>query len=220
MIKFDILGYGNSSISMIGNTLYKIYKREVVIRIIKNIPVDDNLPYKITGFKYKILKYSEWKPSSSTGIIIGVWRVKNKKIVYNFFKKNKSIDFSNYSNIIHPFTSIAENVRSGNGVFYNAGVLIGPFAEIGNLVSINRNTTVGHHTKISDFCTINPGCNIAGRCEIGEGVTMGIGANIIDGIKVGENTIVGAGSLVIKDLPPNVVAYGSPAKVIRKNEEY
>lgn len=219
MVQFDILGSGNAAISMICNTLFKIYGGKVIIKIIKNIPTNDYLPYKINGFKFKALKYSEWKPSLSTGIIIGVCKVKNKKIVYDFFKKNKSIDFANYSNIIHPFTSIAENVNSGNGIFYNAGVVIGPFSEIGNLVNINRNVSVGHHTKVSDFCTLNPGSNIAGRCDIGEGVTIGIGANIIDGIKIGENTIVGAGSLVIKDLPANVVAYGSPAKVIRENEE-
>jgi acetyltransferase-like isoleucine patch superfamily enzyme len=45
-----------------------------------------------------------------------------------------------------------------------------------------------------------------------------MGVNIIDGIKVGKNTIIGAGSVVTRDIPDNVVAYGSPCKIIRDNE--
>ena len=65
--------------------------------------------------------------------------------------------------------------------------------------------------------TINPGVNIAGNVTIGEGCQIGIGANIIDGVKIGDNTIIGAGSLVTKNIPDNVVAYGNPCKIIRKN---
>jgi acetyltransferase-like isoleucine patch superfamily enzyme len=44
-----------------------------------------------------------------------------------------------------------------------------------------------------------------------------MGVNILDGIKIGKNTIIGAGSVVTKDIPDNVVAYGSPCKIIRDN---
>ena len=46
----------------------------------------------------------------------------------------------------------------------------------------------------------------------------GMGTNVIDGVKIGKNSIIGAGSLVTKDIPDNVVAYGSPCKIIRDNE--
>ena len=88
---------------------------------------------------------------------------------------------------------------------------------IGNFASINRHVSIGHHTTIGDYCSINPGTNIAGNVTIGEGTTIGMGVNIIDGIKIGKNTIVGAGSVVTKDIPDNVIAYGSPCKVIRDN---
>jgi acetyltransferase-like isoleucine patch superfamily enzyme len=47
---------------------------------------------------------------------------------------------------------------------------------------------------------------------------IGIGANIIHNISIGKDTVIGAGSLVCNDLPDNVVAYGSPAKIIRKRK--
>jgi maltose O-acetyltransferase len=38
-------------------------------------------------------------------------------------------------------------------------------------------------------------------------------------VTIGDNVIIGAGSVVTKSIPDNVVAYGNPCKVIRKNEE-
>ena len=39
---------------------------------------------------------------------------------------------------------------------------------------------------------------------------------VCPGVTIGENTVVGAGAVVPKDLPPNVVAVGNPARVVRK----
>lgn len=37
--------------------------------------------------------------------------------------------------------------------------------------------------------------------------------------RVGNNTVIGMGAVVLNDIPDNVVAYGSPCKVIREREE-
>jgi acetyltransferase-like isoleucine patch superfamily enzyme len=46
--------------------------------------------------------------------------------------------------------------------------------------------------------------------------SIGANATIMCGVTIGENAIVGAGSVVTKDVPPNTVVAGVPAKVIRK----
>jgi maltose O-acetyltransferase len=51
---------------------------------------------------------------------------------------------------------------------------------------------------------------------IGDNVWLGVGAIVLAGVTVGENTVVGAGAVVTKDLPPNVVALGNPARVVRQ----
>lgn len=48
-----------------------------------------------------------------------------------------------------------------------------------------------------------------------DNVWLGGGVIVCPGVTVGANTVVGAGSVVVKDLPPNVVAAGNPARVIR-----
>lgn len=50
---------------------------------------------------------------------------------------------------------------------------------------------------------------------IGDNVWLGGGAIICPGVTVGENTVVGAGSVVTKDVPADVLAVGSPARVVR-----
>jgi maltose O-acetyltransferase len=51
---------------------------------------------------------------------------------------------------------------------------------------------------------------------IGDNVWLGGGVIVCPGVTIGENTVVGAGAIVTKDLPPNVVAVGNPARVIRE----
>jgi len=51
---------------------------------------------------------------------------------------------------------------------------------------------------------------------LGDNVWVGDSAIICKGVRIGENTIVGAGAVVASDLPPNSVAAGNPARVIRQ----
>lgn len=50
---------------------------------------------------------------------------------------------------------------------------------------------------------------------IGDNVWLGGGVIVCPGVTIGENTVVGAGAIVTRDLPPNVLAVGNPARVIR-----
>ena len=51
---------------------------------------------------------------------------------------------------------------------------------------------------------------------IEDNVWIGAGAIILPGVRIGENSVIGAGSVVTKDIPANVVAYGSPCRVMRE----
>ncbi len=55
--------------------------------------------------------------------------------------------------------------------------------------------------------------------HIGKNCWIGAGAVILPGITIGDNSVIGAGSVVTKDIPPNVVAVGSPCRVLRTIDE-
>ena len=57
------------------------------------------------------------------------------------------------------------------------------------------------------------------RTEVKKGASIGSGATILSNITIGENAIVGAGSVVTKDVPPNCIVAGNPAKVLRYIEQ-
>ncbi len=71
--------------------------------------------------------------------------------------------------------------------------------------------------NIGDEVTIGHNVNLHG-CTIGYRSLIGIGATVLDNVVIGEETVIGANSLVTEgaNIPPRVLAFGSPAKVIRK----
>jgi maltose O-acetyltransferase len=69
------------------------------------------------------------------------------------------------------------------------------------------NITIGERTFINYDCLLLD-CN---RIAIGDEVQI-----VCPGVTIGANTVVGAGSVVTRDLPSNVVAVGSPCRVVRK----
>ncbi|MEP7160619.1 MAG: sugar O-acetyltransferase [Dermatophilaceae bacterium] len=66
-----------------------------------------------------------------------------------------------------------------------------------------------------DPTTRRAGWEAASPITIGDNVWLGAGAIVLPGVTIGDNTVVGAGALVTKDLPADVLALGSPARVIR-----
>ncbi len=57
------------------------------------------------------------------------------------------------------------------------------------------------------------------RTIIRKGASVGSGVTILSNTTVGENAIVGAGSVVTKDVPPNTIVAGNPARILRSIQE-
>ena len=53
---------------------------------------------------------------------------------------------------------------------------------------------------------------------IEDNVWIGVNTTILKGVTIGENSIIGANSLVVKDIPPNVIAGGNPCKVLKAKQ--
>jgi len=100
-----------------------------------------------------------------------------------------------------------------------AGAAINAFAEIGHGCIINTSAVIEHDTKIGEYSHICPNTALAGAVKIGKCCWIGIGSQIIQLISVGDYTLVGAGSVVVKSLPANVTAFGSPAVVVKSDKK-
>ena len=74
-------------------------------------------------------------------------------------------------------------------------------------VKIGQRVVVGHDSYIGEGSMIMVSSTIAGHVTIGKGCYIGTGAVIKNRVKIGDGSLIGAGSVVIKDIPPNTVAY-------------
>jgi acetyltransferase-like isoleucine patch superfamily enzyme len=101
---------------------------------------------------------------------------------------------------------------------------------IGNEVKIHCNVYVAQFTTLEDEVFLAPGVTIAndphpicGLCMRGptirRGARIGVNVTLLPQIVVGEGALVGAGSVVTRDIPPQTLAYGNPARPVRTVDE-
>jgi maltose O-acetyltransferase len=107
--------------------------------------------------------------------------------------------------------------RIGARTFINFGLValdVGPI-DIGDDVQIGPNVQLLTATHPEDPGLRRDKWESAAPITISDNVWLGGGVIVCPGVTIGENTVVGAGAVVTKDLPANVVAVGSPARVLR-----
>jgi acetyltransferase-like isoleucine patch superfamily enzyme len=144
-------------------------------------------------------------------------------------KLGRDVRLSNFINLygceigdetkIGAFVEIQKNARVGrrckisSHTFVCEGVLIEDNVFIGHGVtfindSYPRSTTAEGELQTEKDWHVEP-------TVVRRGASIGSGSTILSKVTVGENAIVGAGSVVTRDVPPNVIVAGNPAKILR-----
>ena len=113
------------------------------------------------------------------------------------------------------------NVKFGKncGFNFNCCILDDALIEFGDDVLVAPNVTItsSNHPLNPSLRKANLGINK--RVKIGNNVWIGSNAVITPGVTIGDNSVIGAGAVVVKDIPPNSVAVGNPARVIKHIED-
>jgi maltose O-acetyltransferase len=115
------------------------------------------------------------------------------------------------------YVDYGAHIRFGARCFANHGLValdVAPIT-IGDDVQIGPNVQLLTPTHPVDPGLRREKWEAAEPISIGDNVWLGGGAIVLPGVTIGENTVVGAGAVVPEDLPPNVVAVGNPARIVR-----
>lgn len=117
-------------------------------------------------------------------------------------------------NVIHPRAYVSASAILGVGNVIKAGVIVDAAVQIGDCCVIDNGVVIAHNNVIGDGCSLAPGVKMAGDSRVGERTLLGTGATVSERLNIGSNVIVSPGAVVVRDVPPNVVVAGSPARVV------
>ena len=154
----------------------------------------------------KVFEYNNLKPSK---------QLEKKNLLKEMFA-----DIGDNCYIETPFHANwgGKNVHFGNNVYANFNLTLVDDCDIyvGNNVLFGPNVvlTTGTHPIEPKLRSRQAQYNVPIYIE--DNVWIGSNCVVMPGITIGKNSVIGAGSVVTKDIPSNVIAIGSPCRVIRE----
>jgi acetyltransferase-like isoleucine patch superfamily enzyme len=114
----------------------------------------------------------------------------------------------------------------GGDLYIDEGASIHPRCQVN---AYHASIQIGKNVMLAPFCALysynhglRPGLPIIdqplesrGPIAIGDGAWLGFGVIVNSGVTIGEGAAVGAGSVVTRDVPPNTIAAGNPARILK-----
>lgn len=152
------------------------------------------------------------------------------KFDLDFDRRNSAIPMLDTRHIearIEPGAVIRDMVTIHKNAVVMMGAIINIGAEIGENTMIDMGAVLGARATVGKDCHIGAGSVLAGVLEppsatpviIEDNVLVGANAVVLEGVRVGKGSVVAAGSVVTRDVEPDTVVAGVPARPIKKASE-
>ncbi|API93736.1 2,3,4,5-tetrahydropyridine-2,6-dicarboxylate N-acetyltransferase [Virgibacillus pantothenticus] len=177
---------------------------------------------------------------SKSGVLFGEWDVIKKLLeeagdiiedyVIENDRRNSAIpllDLKGVNARIEPGAVIRDQVEIGDGCVIMMGATINIGSVIGDGTMIDMNVVLGGRATVGKNCHIGAGTVLAGVIEppsakpviVEDDVVIGANVVVLEGVTIGKGAIVAAGSIVTKDVAPNTLVAGTPARVLKEIDE-
>lgn len=114
--------------------------------------------------------------------------------------------------VIHPSAHIGRNVQMGKGCIIAGNAWIDSDARLGDFVTIQCGALVGHDVEIGNWSIIDGLCFLGGFVKVEELVSIHTNSSVIPHISIGGGATVNIASVVIRNVKPDSVVMGNPAR--------
>ena len=120
--------------------------------------------------------------------------------------------------LVHSSAIISYFSNIGDGTVAMPHAVVGPNSNVGRFCILNTQSSIDHDCSMADYSSLAPGAVTGGNVSVGIRSAISIGAIVKHGLNIGDDSVIGANSYLDRDIPPNTVAYGTPAKAIRSRK--
>jgi len=120
--------------------------------------------------------------------------------------------------LIHSSAVVSTFSVIGIGAVLMPHSVVGPSSRIGSFCILNTSATVDHNCVTERFSSLAPRATFGGDVKVGQRSAILLGAVVKHGVSIGKDVVVGANSYVNQNLPDSVVAFGTPARIMRSRQ--
>jgi sugar O-acyltransferase (sialic acid O-acetyltransferase NeuD family) len=114
-----------------------------------------------------------------------------------------------------PTAFVSRSAKIGNGCVIYPGCFIGHNAVLGNRVFILSGSVLNHDNVLEDGVCLCSNVTLAGGVHAEAGAYLGQACSVRQYLRLGKDSFIGMGAVVVKDVPPNAVMVGNPARKLK-----
>jgi len=117
--------------------------------------------------------------------------------------------------LIDPSAFVSRTARIGRGCVVYPNCFIGLNAVLGDRVFVLSGSVINHDDHLAEGVVICSNVSLAGFVHVEAGCYLGQACTVRQSIRIGKGSMIGMGGVVTKDVPPNSVMVGNPARKLK-----
>lgn len=188
---------------VIADIAIKLNRYEEILFLDDNRDIKECGGFPVVGTSADFLTYRE-----SSEFIVGIGNAKIRNLITDMLERESVT----VATLIHPNSSIGQNVIIGQGTVVMAGAVINSNSLIGKSCIINTGASVDHDCLLEDYIHVAVGAHVCGTVRIGYHTWIGAGAIVLNNLSLCSECVIGAGAVVIRNVMKRGTYVGVPAR--------